>query len=56
MIPAGLRTLLLYAVAGVLYITLSVFFPKFILSWVEGAAFLLLLVVVLPMLVRRLLR
>lgn len=52
----GLRTLALYLVAGAAYITLSVFFPSLILSWVEGAAVLLLVFLVLPYLYQRLRR
>lgn len=52
----GWLTLALYVAAGAAYITISVFFPRAILSWVEGAGFLLLAVVVLPLLVARLRR
>jgi uncharacterized membrane protein YbaN (DUF454 family) len=49
-----MRELTLYLVAGVLYIALGVAFPSLLLSWVEGTAFLLLAVWILPSLVRRL--
>lgn len=49
----GLRTLALYLAAGAAYITLGVFFPRFILSWVEGASFLLLAVWLVPALFGR---
>ena len=52
----GLRTLALYVVAMVVYITLGVFFPRTILSWVEGASFLLLAVWIIPALLLRFLR
>jgi len=52
----GLRTFAVYAVSGAGYITLSVFFPRFILSWVEGAAVLLLVFLVLPFVFNRLRR
>jgi hypothetical protein len=44
----GLRTLALYLAAGAAYITLGIFFPRVLLSWVEGAGFLLLAVWLLP--------
>ncbi len=43
----------LYAGAALAYIALGVAFPNLLLSWVEGAAFLLLAVWLLPALVRR---
>jgi len=52
----GLRTFAVYAVTGGCYITLSVFFPRFILSWVEGAAVLLLVFLVIPFVFDRLRR
>ena len=52
----GLRTLAVYVAAGATYVTIGVFFPRAVLSWVEGAAFLLLVVAVLPTLVNRLRR
>ncbi len=42
-----------YVAAGAVYIALGVAFPDLLLSWVEGAAFLLLAVWLLPTLVRR---
>ncbi len=47
------RSLAVYVTAGVVYVTLGVLEPNLLLSWVEGAAFLLLAVWVLPALVRR---
>jgi hypothetical protein len=44
----------LYLVAAVAYIALGVAFPRVLLSWVEGTAFLLLVVWILPSLFRRL--
>ena len=52
----GLRTLALYVVAGAAYISIAVFVPETILSWVEGAGFLLLAVVFVPMAIGRLRR
>ena len=49
-----MRELTLYLVAGAVYIALGVAFPSLLLSWVEGTAFLLLAVWILPSLVRRL--
>lgn len=51
MTSPGIRTLALYLVAAAAYITLGVFFPKILLSWVEGTAFLLLAVFLLPALI-----
>ena len=45
---SGPATLLLYLAAAAVYIILGVFFPRTILSWVEGAGFLLLAVWILP--------
>ncbi len=50
---AGQRTLLLYLAAAAAYIMLGVFFPRLLLSWVEGAGFLLLAVWLLPALIGR---
>ncbi len=47
----GLRTLVLYLAAAAVYITLGVFFPQVLLSWIEGAGFLLLAVWLLPALI-----
>lgn len=47
----GVLALTLYVLAGAVYITLGVFFPRVLLSWVEGAGFLLLAVWLLPALV-----
>ena len=52
----GLRTFAIYAVSAACYITLGVFFPRFVLSWVEGASFLLLAVWLVPALIGRLRR
>lgn len=51
-----MRELALYLAAAVAYIALGVWEPDFLLSFFEGAAFLLLAVWILPALVRRLLR
>jgi hypothetical protein len=48
------RELALYVAAGVVYTALGVAFPEVLFSWVEGAAFLLLAVVVVPALWERL--
>jgi putative Ca2+/H+ antiporter (TMEM165/GDT1 family) len=46
--------LALYLVAGVVYVVLGLAVPNLLLSWVEGAAFLLLAVWLIPAFVRRL--
>jgi hypothetical protein len=48
------KELALYVVAGAVYVTLGVFIPELLFSWVEGTAFLLLAVCALPWLWRRL--
>ncbi|MGB2695375.1 MAG: hypothetical protein WBD55_09340 [Dehalococcoidia bacterium] len=48
MASPAVRTLLLYLIAGAVYVTLGAFFPRVMLSWVEGAGFLLLAVWVVP--------
>lgn len=53
---AGLGTLVLYLSAGATYIALGVLEPRLLLSWIEGAGFLLLAVWLLPFLVSRLRR
>lgn len=47
--------LILYLVAGVAYITLGVFVKQALALWLEGAAFLLLAVWIVPALIRRIL-
>jgi hypothetical protein len=44
----------LYLFAAVAYIAIGVAFPTVLYSWVEGTAFLLLVVWILPSLIRRL--
>ena len=44
----------LYLVAALAYIALGLALPDLLYSWVEGTAFLLLVVWILPSLVRRL--
>lgn len=51
-----MRELALYLVAAGLYIALGVAYPSLLFSWVEGTAFLLLAVWIVPAFVRRLLR
>lgn len=48
-----MKELTLYLAAGAAYIALGVAFPSLLLSWVEGAAFLLAAVWLLPAVVRR---
>jgi hypothetical protein len=48
----GYIWLAVYALTGALYVALGVFFPRFLLSWVEGATFLLLGIVLLSTLFR----
>jgi hypothetical protein len=45
---------LLYALAAAAYVGLGAAYPELLFSWVEGAAFLLLAVWLVPALVRRL--
>jgi hypothetical protein len=47
-VTEGRRELALYLAAGMVYTALGVAFPELLFSWVEGAAFLLLAVVVIP--------
>ena len=51
-----MNELRLYLAAAVVYIALGVAYPNLLWSWVEGAAFLLLAVWLLPELVRRVMR
>lgn len=55
-VQPGPFELVLYLAAAAAYIALGVAFPRLLISWVEGTAFLLLAVWILPALVRRLLR
>ena len=48
--------LILYGAAGVAYITLGIFVKQALAFWIEGAAFLLLAVWILPAVIRRLRR
>jgi hypothetical protein len=47
------RELALYLTAGLAYIVVGVAVPELLFSWVEGAAFLLIAVWVLPALLER---
>jgi hypothetical protein len=47
-----MKELALYVAAGIVYIALGLAVPELLLSWVEGAAFLLVAVWVLPALAR----
>lgn len=49
-----MKELAAYIAAGVAYIVLGALVPEALFSWVEGGAFLLLAVWILPSLVRRL--
>ena len=49
-----MRELAVYLVAGAAYVALGVAVPELLFSWVEGAAFLLVAVWLLPALVSRL--
>lgn len=40
--------LAVYLAAAAVYVTLGVFFPRVLLSWVEGAAFLFITAFVIP--------
>lgn len=48
--------LILYGAAGVAYITLGIFVKQALALWLEGAAFLLLAVWLLPALISRIRR
>ena len=48
-----MRELALYLVAGIIYTALGIAFPEVLFSWVEGAAFLLVAVVLVPALWER---
>lgn len=48
--------LILYGASGVAYITLGIFVKQALALWIEGAAFLLLTVWLLPAAIRRLRR
>lgn len=45
--------LALYVAAGVAYVAFGIAIPELLFSWAEGAAFLLIAVLVLPALVER---
>jgi hypothetical protein len=47
------RELVLYLAAGAVYVVVGVAVPELLFSWVEGAAFLLIAVWVLPALLER---
>lgn len=49
-----MKELALYLAAGAVYVVLGVAVPELLFSWVEGAAFLLIAVWLLPALVTRL--
>ena len=53
-LAGGRRELVLYLVAAAVYRAIGVAVPAFLFSWVVAAAFLLLVVVVLPFAIRRL--
>jgi hypothetical protein len=48
------KELALYLAAGVVYVALGVAVPELLFSWIEGAAYLLVAVWLLPALVARL--
>jgi hypothetical protein len=48
------RELALYLAAAVAYIALGLVEPRFLFSWVEGTAFLLVAVWLIPAAIRRL--
>lgn len=49
-----MKELALYLAAAVVYIAVGVAVPELLFSWIEGAAFLLLAVWVLPAVLERL--
>jgi hypothetical protein len=52
--PHPVRTAALYVAAGVVWITIGVFVPDFMLSWPVTIVYLLVVAWLLPTLVRRL--
>ena len=48
-----MRELALYVAAGAAYVALGIAVPELLFSWIEGAAFLLIAVVLLPALLER---
>jgi hypothetical protein len=52
----ALKELVWYVAAGAGYVTLGVFFPSLLYYWLLGAAWLFLVVWIVPRLVRRLVR
>jgi hypothetical protein len=48
-----MRELAAYLLAGAAYVVLGVAIPELLFSWIEGAAFLLLAVWVLPAVLER---
>lgn len=48
-----MRELALYVAAGTAYVALGIAVPELLFSWIEGAAFLLIAVVLLPALLER---
>ena len=55
-VGAGWRELVLYVLAGVVYVAIGVNVPEFLFAWVIAACYLLLCVVAVPALARKLLR
>jgi hypothetical protein len=55
-LASGWRELALYLGAGAGYVAIGVAWPTFLYSWAVATGYLLLCVVVLPRVVRRLLR
>jgi hypothetical protein len=55
-LAGGQRELALYVAAGVVYVAIGVVFPEFLFPWVVAVGYLLLCVVVLPVLLRGVIR
>ena len=53
MLSSGWRELLIYVIAGAVYIAAGVFYPQVVFSWVEGAGYLLVAVWLVPALIAR---
>ena len=53
---SGYGTLAAYVATGLAYVTLGVFYPRAVLSWVEGAALLVVVFGLVPYVYRRLRR
>jgi hypothetical protein len=51
-LAAGWRELVLYLVAGAVYVAIGVAVPEFLFSWVVAAGYLLICIVLIPFVAR----